>query len=104
MKTVAKITVCNFHISAENFRAWVGAREQTATDGSWLWVRSRTEAQSYWCSGEPNGDSGKTEMAAEFVNVHVTDPGGLNDLPLPKSRRALCAADMVHGDELQSNP
>ncbi len=71
------------------------AREQSATDGPWLWLRSGTVVQHLmWCFNEPSGDSG--EQGQDVAELQY-DPPCLNDVPpSPDIKPSICEVDMLH--------
>ncbi len=81
----------SFVISAN---VWVSAREQSATDGQWLWDRSGTVVEdTLWCPGEPSGDSGESQKDAVDIK--------LNDQSPAISQPALCEADVPWNFQIQ---
>ncbi len=82
----------SFVISAN---VWVGGREQSATDGQWLWDRSGTVVEDIlWCPGEPSGDSGESQQDAVDIKLQA-NPVCLNDRSPAISQPALCEADVL---------
>ncbi len=79
----------------------VGGREQNATGGPWLWVRSKIALQeSLCCPGEPSGDSLHLDEDVVGIKLQWFDPVCLNDGPANFSQPAVCEADLVRHDEL----